>query len=274
MLTRRSVLAGLFLFTVACGSKEGASTKDASRLTLTGSSTVQPIIEDAAPLFEQKKPGLKIEIQGGGSGAGIKTATEGKADIGMVSRGLKPEESTLVATKIADDGIAILVHKDNPLSAITKEQVIKLYTGEALNWKDIGGNDGVVTLITKEEGRSTLELFAKHFEIEKKIKADAIVIGPNGQAIKTLEGNPNAIAYLSIGSAEKAVEAGSPIKLLSLDGVTATTANVQNATYPLRRPLNLVTKGAPTGVAKEFLDFMLSPEGQGVVVKQDFVPLK
>jgi phosphate transport system substrate-binding protein len=268
MRTQHNVLVGLFLFTLACGSTETTT------LTLAGSSTVQPVIEDAAPLFEKKKAGLKIEIQGGGSGAGIKTATEGKADIGMVSRALKPEESTLVATKIADDGIAILVHKDNPLNTITKEQVIKLYTGEALNWKDIGGNDGVVTLITKEEGRSTLELFAKHFEIEKKIKVDAIVIGPNGQAIKTLEGNPNAIAYISIGSAEKAVEAGSPIKLLSLDGVTATTANVQNSTYPLRRPLNLVTKGAPTGVAKEFLDFMLSPEGQSVVVKQDFVPLK
>jgi phosphate transport system substrate-binding protein len=277
MLIQRDILASLLFFALACGATEAtkeAPKKDDLRLTITGSSTVQPIIEDAAPLFEQKKPGLKIEIQGGGSGAGIKTATEGKADIGMVSRALKPEESTIVASKIADDGIAILVHKDNPINAITKEQVVKLYTGEALNWKDIGGNDGVVTLITKEEGRSTLELFAKHFDIEKKIKADAIVIGPNGQAIKTLEGNPNAIAYISIGSAEKAVEAGSPIKLLSLDGVTATTENVRNATYPLRRPLNLVTRGAPTGVAKEFIDFMLSPEGQAVVVKQDFVPIK
>jgi phosphate transport system substrate-binding protein len=273
MPTRRNILAGFVYLAAACGS--GASgDRQELRLLAAGSSTIQPIIEEAAPLFEKKKAGLKIEIQGGGSGAGIKTATEGKADIGMVSRGLKAEESALVATKIADDGIAILVHKDNPLTAITKEQVIQLYTGAALNWKDVGGNDGVVTLITKEEGRSTLELFAKHFEIEKKIKADAIVIGPNGQAIKTLEGNPNAIAYVSVGSAEKAVEGGSPIKLLSLDGVTATTENVRNATYPLRRPLNLVTRGAPAGLAKEFIDFILSPEGQAIVAKQDFVTLK
>jgi phosphate transport system substrate-binding protein len=267
MLTRRSILSTFLFLAVACGSKE-------AKLIAAGSSTIQPIIEAAAPLFEAKKSGLKVEIQGGGSSVGVKNATDGTADVGMVSRALKPEESALVATKIADDGIALFVHKDNPLTAITKEQVVKIYTGEVTNWKDIGGTDGPITLITKEEGRSTLELFAKHFGIEKKIKTDAIVIGPNGQAIKTVEGNPAAIAYVSIGSAEKAVEAGSPIRLLSLDGIAATTENVRNATYPLRRPLNLVTKGAPAGSAKELIDFMLSPEGQEVVAKQDFVPLK
>jgi phosphate transport system substrate-binding protein len=272
MLFRDVTVAALLFAAFGCG--QGAAGGERKILTIAGASTIQPIAEEAAPLFESKKSGVKVEIQGGGSSVGAKSPIEGKADIGMVSRPLKPEESALVATKIAEDGIAILVHKDNPLTGITKEQVVKLYTGEAPNWKDIGGNDGSVTLITKESGRSTLELFAKHFEIEKKIKADAIVIGPNGQAIKTLEGNPNAIAYISIGSAEKAVEQGSPIKLLSLDGVAATVENVRNGTYPLRRPLHLVTKGEPAGVAKEFIDFILSPEGQSVVARQDFVTLK
>lgn len=259
------LVLGTFFF--ACGGK-------GQELRVVGSSTIQPILEEAAPLFEAKHPGLKVVIEGGGSSAGIKAGREGGDNIGMTSRALKEEEKDLTATKIADDGIAIIVHKENPLTNITKEQVIKLYTGEATDWSAIGGNKAPVTLITKEEGRSTLELFAKHFEVEGKIKKDAIVIGPNGQAIKTVEGNPNSIAYVSIGSAEKAVEQGSPIKLLSLDGVAATTENVRNASYPLRRPLNLITKEAPQGAVKELLDFMLSPEGQKVVIAQDFVPLK
>lgn len=266
----RVIIAILAVELLACQDKLGPI-----RLTVAGSSTIQPILESAASRFEGKHAGVKLDVQGGGSSVGIKCATEGSCDVGMVSRDLKPEEraAQLAAVKVADDGIAIIVHEDNPLAAITREQVVKLYSGAVTSWKDVGGGAGPVTLITKEEGRSTLELFARHFGLEQRIKADAIVIGPNGQAIKTLEGNPDAIGYVSIGSAEKAVEQGSPIKLLPLDGVAATTDNVRNGTYPLRRPLNLVTKGPATGRAKELIDFMLTSEGQQIVADQDFVAL-
>jgi phosphate transport system substrate-binding protein len=238
-----------------------------------GSSTIQPIVEEAAPKFEATHPGVVIEIQGGGSGAGVKGTREGKAQIGTVSRALKDDETDLQGVKVGDDGIALVVHKDNPLTNITKEQVQRLYQGEITRWSEVGGKDAPVTLITKEEGRSTLELFAKHFALEGKIKKDAIVIGPNGQALKTLEGNPDAIAYVSIGSAEKSIEQGAPLKILNLDGVAATAATVRGGSYPLRRPLLLVTKGPASGTAKEFIDFVTSPEGQKIVTAQDFVPL-
>lgn len=263
----RTWLGALALLLAACGQGGG------TRLVVMGSSTIQPIIEGVAPAFEASHPGVTIEIQGGGSGAGVKGAREGKAQIGTVSRDLKADEADLAGVKVGDDGIALVVHRDNPLTDLKKEQVQRLYRGEVARWSELGGRDAAVTLITKEEGRSTLELFAKHFELEGAIKKDAIVIGPNGQALKTLEGNPDAIAYVSIGSAERAIEQGAPLKILSLDGVAANTENVRNGRYPLRRPLLLVTKGPATGPAREFLDFVTSPEGQKVVAAEDFVPL-
>lgn len=257
----------------ACGSGQSADAVSQRKLVLAGASTIQPIMDEIAPMFEEAHPGVRVEVQGGGSSVGIKNPREGKADIGMVSRSLKEDEKDLFGTKIAEDGIAIFVHKDNPLQEISREQVIRLYTGEIKNWKELGGPDLPITLITKEEGRSTLELFEQHFDLKGKIAKDALVIGPNGQAIKTVEGNPSAVAYVSVGSAEKAVELGSPIKLLALDGVAATVENIKNGSYPLRRPLHLVTKGEPTGLAKELIDFVLSPEGQKVVTGLEFVPV-
>jgi len=107
-----------------------------------------------------------------------------------------------------------------------------------------------------------------------KFVRDAVIIGPNGQAIVTVAGNPYAIAYVSIGAAEVAVAQGTPIKLLALDGVAATTRNVRNGSYGLLRQLNFVTNGSPHGTAKAFLDFVLTPTGQHIVAKQEFVPIQ
>jgi phosphate transport system substrate-binding protein len=128
-------------------------------------------------------------------------------------------------------------------------------------------------VVNKEEGRATLELFEQYFALRGKFVRDAIIIGPNGQAIATVAGNPSAIAYVSIGSAEVAVTQGTPTKLLALDGVAATSANVTSGAYTLTRPLNFVTVGPPQGAAKAFLDFALTPMGQHLVRTQEFVPI-
>jgi phosphate transport system substrate-binding protein len=240
-------------------------------LTVAGSSTVQPIMEVVAQAWEKAHPNDRVEVQGGGSGVGVSSARSGLADIGMVSRGLTAEESDLVGTSIALDGIAIIVHRDNGLTAIDKAGVVALYSGQTANWSALGGADAPVTLVSKEEGRSTLELFEKHFDLKGKIAKNAVIIGPNGQAFTTVAGDPNAVAYVSIGSAAMAEEQGTAIRRLSLDGVAATVENVRNHSYPLSRPLSLVTKGPPAGFAKELVDFVLSEEGQAIVEAQDFV---
>jgi phosphate transport system substrate-binding protein len=167
----------------------------------------------------------------------------------------------------------MIVNANNPLTAITKDQVVGVYSGATATWKDLGWEDHAITVVSKEEGRSTLELFQQHFGLKDKIMANAVIIGPNGQAITTVAGNPYAIAYVSIGSAAVAESQGTAIRRLALDGVVASVENVANGTYPLMRPLNLVSKGPPAGRAKEFVDFILSPDGQAIVRREDFVPV-
>jgi phosphate transport system substrate-binding protein len=255
---------------------QGAGTEVyAEQLTLAGSSTIQPVAEVLGQQFEQLHPEVQINVQGGGSSVGITAPQNGLADIGTVSRALHPDEARkLVATTFALDGIAVIVHASNPVSGLSRQQVIDIYTGALVKWQALGWHDTRIVVVNKEEGRATLELFAQYFDLTGKFVRDAVIIGPNGQAIATVAGNPQAIAYVSIGSAEVAVAQGTPIKLLALEGVAATSANVTSGAYTLTRPLNFVTVGPPQGVAKEFLDFVLTPSGQQLVTTQEFVPIQ
>jgi phosphate transport system substrate-binding protein len=267
-------LSFLVLMTLYIFSSLGAPVF-AEQLTLAGSSTIQPVAEVLGQQFEQLHPESQINIQGGGSSVGITAPQSGLADIGMVSRALHAEEAqTLTPTTFAVDGIALIAHASNPVSGLSRQQVIDIYTGVISNWQTLGGTETRIVVVNKEEGRATLELFAQHFGLTGKFVRDAVIIGPNGQAIATVAGNPQAIAYVSIGSAEVAVEQGTAIKLLALDGVAATSANVKSGVYGLTRPLNFVTVGPPHGLAKEFLDFVLTPTGQLIVTEQEFVPVQ
>lgn len=267
-------LSSFVLTTICLGNFLGANAQ-ADQLTLAGSSTIQPVAEVLGQQFEQLHPETQINVQGGGSSVGITAPQSGLADMGMVSRALHPEEAQkLVATTFAQDGIALIVHASNPVSDLSRQQVIDIYTGAIANWRTLGWNDTRIVVVNKEEGRATLELFAQYFGLTGTFARDAVIIGPNGQAIATVAGNPQAIAYVSIGSAEVAVEQGTPIKLLALDGVAATSANVKSGAYGLTRPLNFVTVGPPHRLAKAFLDFVFTPTGQRIVAEQEFVPVR
>ncbi|MCU0548056.1 MAG: phosphate ABC transporter substrate-binding protein [Leptolyngbya sp. Prado105] len=242
------------------------------KIVLTGSSTVAPLTAEIAKRYEAEHPGARIDVQTGGSSRGIADARQGTADIGMVSRSLKNTEKDLQAFTVANDGVSVILHKDNPVKQLSDQQVSDIYAKKITNWKEVGGQDAPITVINKAEGRSTLELFAQYFKLEPTaIKAD-VVIGDNEQGIKTVAGNPNAISYVSIGSAEYGVTNGTPIKLLPVKGVEASIANVASGKFPISRPLNLVTKTAPTGLQKEFIEFARSPKVKDIVQQQYFVP--
>ncbi len=242
------------------------------KLVLTGSSTVAPLAAEIAKRYEAEHSGVRIDVQSGGSSRGIADARQGVADVGMVSRSLKDNEKDLQAFTIAKDGISIIVNNANPIKSLTDKQIVDIYTDKINNWKQVGGSDAPITVVNKAEGRSTLELFAEHFKIDTKdIKAD-VVIGDNEQGIKTVGGNPNAVGYVSIGSGEYAATHQTPIKLLPVAGIAASIANVTNGTFPISRPLNLVTKTTPTGLQKDFIDFARSQQVQDIVKEQYFVP--
>lgn len=265
----------------ACGVRSGGGAPESAtpdtlsgKLVLTGSSTVAPLAGEIAKAFEAKHPGARVDVQTGGSSRGIADARQGLADIGMVSRALKDDEQDLRAFTIARDGICLIVHNTNPVESLTDAEVVDIFTGTIESWRDVGGAEAPITVVNKAEGRSTLELFLKYFALESpQIKAD-VIIGDNEQGIKTVAGNPHAIGYVSIGTAEYDARHGSPLKLLPVGGVSASIQTVQDGTFPLSRPLNLVTKATPEGLAEAFIDFARSAEVHTLVKEQCFVPVQ
>lgn len=260
-----------------CSQPPQAVTNDGNRLqgklVLTGSSTVAPLAAEIGKKFESQHSNVRVDVQSGGSSRGIADARQGVANIGMVSRALKPDEKDLKAFSIARDGVTVILHQENPVPSLTDKQIVDIYTGKVNNWKQVGGKDGAITVVNKAEGRSTLELFTHYFKLKNTDIKAQVVIGDNEQGIKTVAGNPNAIGYVSIGSAENSAANKVPIKLLPVNGVAATTANVQNGSFPISRPLNLVTKTEPQGLAKEFIDFAQSQQVSDIVKKQNFVSI-
>jgi phosphate transport system substrate-binding protein len=218
--------------------------------------------------------GIPIVFKGGGSKAGVTAALEGRADIGMVSRPLTHEEaSRLQAHLIGHDGIAVILNATIPLNEISRQQIVAIFSGTITNWKAFGGKNMEITVIAKENGRSTRRLFDEFFFLEK-IVSTAQIIGSNTEAIILVAGDPSAIGYVSIGSAEHAVDLGLKLKLLPLDGMSANSENVANEKYPLRRPLNLVTLGKPGKNASRFIRFLMGEKGQEFVQKNHFIVIK
>jgi phosphate transport system substrate-binding protein len=251
-----------------------AQAQDTQKITLTGASTVAPLALEIGKRFEKLNKGVRVDVQTGGSSRGVNDARSGLAQIGMVSRALKPDEGDLKAFAIANDGICMILHKSNPVDALTNDQIKAIFTGQIRNWKDVGGKDAAIMVANKAEGRSTLDLFLSFFSLKNsEIKAQ-VIVGDNLQDIKTVAGNPNAIGYVSIGSAEFEEREGTPLKLLPTDGVAATVANVRDGKFPLSRPLNLVTREEPQGLIKRFIDFAQSKEVHDLIKEQYFVPLE
>ena len=246
-----------------------------SSITVNGSTSVQPLAEELAKAFKTKNPNATIDIQGGGSGVGIKSATDGVVDIGMSSRDLKTEEKSLKEFKIAVDGIAVILNPANDVTDLSMDQIMKIYTGEITDWKDVGGKPGKITVVTREEGSGTRGAFIELAKIEvkegdtkvDKTVASAITQGSTGAVMTTVAGDPNAIGYASFGSTKDKTD----VKLISVDGKACTEESIYAGEYKISRPFLMLTQADPTGLAKDFLDFILSPEGQEVVAKHSYL---
>jgi phosphate transport system substrate-binding protein len=250
------------------------------QLQLAGSTTVQPIAEKLAEAFMAKNPDLVIEIQGGGSSVGVTSAGEGTVDIGNASREIKSSElekfPNLKVFTIAYDGIATVTHPETKLSSLSVEQVRDIFAGEITNFSEVGGPDAPITVVSREEGSGTRAAFeelvmaykdAAGESQEKVITEKALLQQSNGQVRTTVATTPNSIGYLSFGFLD---ESTAPVPI---DGVEPSVANVKNGSYPIFRPLNMLTNGEPSELAKAFLDFILSEEGQAIVA-EDYITVK
>jgi phosphate transport system substrate-binding protein len=261
-------LGVIALAATACSPSSNAS---GATLVITGSSTIAPLVAELAQQYEREHPGVRIDVQSGGSSRGIADVPSGLAHIGMVSRALAGDEQALHSYTIARDGVGLIVNARNSITALSDAQVIGIYRGEIQSWAELSGRDAPIVVVHKAEGRATLELFLAHFGLDnREVQAD-VIAGENEQAIKTVAGNPDAIGYVSIGSAEVDIEHGVPIRLLAAGGVAATLANVRGGAYPIARPLNLVTREPARGLARDFIDYVRSPAAAAVFSAQSFV---
>ncbi|MEA2708629.1 MAG: phosphate transport system substrate-binding protein, partial [Phycisphaerales bacterium] len=163
-------------------------------------------------------------------------------------------------------------HKDNPITSLSFEQVLGIYTGKIKNWKEVGGNDATIRALNRQEGRAQSELFSQFFKMKSEDFKTAGVAGDNEEGVKDVVENPNAIVYMSIGEAEIRIGQGNPVKSLLMDGIAATSRNVRNGYFPIQRPLMLVTRTLPSGLTKAFIDFALSPNATAVIRECSFVP--
>lgn len=284
-ITRKTVFAhgllSLFCLLICCAVAhavekgilpDATRSTPAGRLLLTGSSTMTPLMREICKRFEALHPGVRLEVQAGGSGRGIADILQGKADIGMVSHALTDKEGELYGFPIARDGICLILHRDNPVRALSDRQVVDIYTGRIANWQKVGGRAAPITVLNAKKGYGSVDLFTRYFNLPyDAIKAKQLV-GDNPSRISAISDNPNAIAYVSVGEAERKAQTGAPIKLLPVGGVAATSRNIRNGNFPISRPLTLVTRNLPTGLAKEFIEFSLSSQVSDLILAYDFVP--
>lgn len=245
-----------------------------SKILVTGSSTIAPLMAEIARDFESRHPGFRIDVQTGGSSRGVSDARAGLSDLGMASRSAKPTESDLIWIPLARDGIALIVHRDNPVRTLDDSAVVALFTGKTTDWGKVGGRPGKVVVVHKAAGRSTQELFLAHFKLsDSQVVAD-LVIGDNEQGIKTVAGNTEALGYVSIGSAESAIRSGAAIAMVGIRGVQPSTASVGEGSWPLSRTLHLVARDTTNTGVRDFLRFVRDPARDSVVRGLGFVPLE
>lgn len=259
-------LTSLLLWAVGCGKSPTGFL--GGSILIAGSTSVQPLSEELAMEFMNKFPNVKINVVGGGSGAGIKAVQEGACDIGASSRELKAEEKNVKEFVIAKDAIAVIVNPANTVSDLTLEQIKDVFSGKVINWKDLGGEDSPITVVIREEGSGTREAF-EEIVLGKGTKfTDQAIIHNSTGAIRTaVAQTPNAIGFISFGALN------GEVKVLKIDGVELTKENVLNGSYKLARPFIYLTKKEPEGLTKQFIDFVLSSEGQKIIEK-NFIPVR
>ena len=274
MSERRSVilmvLSLVLTLTVIPLSGCNAGARAANELVVTGSTTILPIAEIAGEMFTDDNPENKVLVSGLGSSAGIETVSRGSSDIGTASRDLKEEEMELglYDTPLAYDAIAVIVHPSNPIDDLTKEQVRLIFNGTYTNWSELGGNDVRIGLVNRDEASGTREAFYKIAMEKSPFDRTAAVLPGTGQVRSVVAQAEGAVGYISLGFVNNEV------KSISVDGIEASAETVVDGTYPISRLLHFFTPGEPTGLAKDYIDFVLSDEIQnGIVIDAGFTPI-
>ena len=248
----------------------------AGTVTINGSTTVLPAMQQVAESFMAAHKDVTITISGTGSGNGIKALQDKMTDIAMSSRDMKEKEAKALEAKggkavrftVAYDAIIPVVNTANPVKGLTKDQLRDIYAGKIKSWKEVGGNDAPVVVIGRDSSSGTFESWQELVMGKTRVSQRALLQSSSGGVVQAVAGNPNAIGYIGVGYLD------SQIKGLVVNGVQPGAKTAQDGTWPISRELSLFTSGQPQGDAKKLVDYTLSAEGQQFVSKSGFVPLK
>lgn len=266
--TLRGIALSAILLTVIF-SAGCVSTDETETISIAGSTTVLPVAQAVAEEYMAQHSNADIQVSGGGSGVGATSAIEGTADIGMLSRELKSSEkdgNNLQEFVVGRDGIALVGHPSNTVSDLTLEQVKAIYQGEITNWKYVGGIDSEIVLIGRDSSSGTREFFTEFVLNKEESAKEMQELNSNGAVAKAVSMTPGAIGYVSLEYVDDS------LKAFSIGGVEPTVENVVSGVYEINRPLLMITNGEPTGLTAEYLEFILSAEGQQILEDNGFIP--
>lgn len=247
----------------------------ADSVVIKGSTTVLPVAQGTLEAFMKANPGVQMSLSGGGSGEGIKALIDKTTDIATSSREIKDKEVELAKSKgvnpvahvVAYDAIIPVVHPKNKVSNLTIDQLSQIYQGNITNWKEVGGDDLKIVVISRDSSSGTFESW-DHFVMKKaKVTPRAQMLASNGALVTAVAKNKYAIAYLGIGYVNKSV------KPLQVNGVTASIQTAMSKEYPFSRELYMYTNGEPQGQTAKYISFVKSADGQKIVAREGFVPL-
>ncbi|MDU5106002.1 phosphate ABC transporter substrate-binding protein [Clostridium sp.] len=251
---------------------EGGNSKDKVTISISGSTSVGPLMGKLAEKYENKNSNISIEINEVGSSAGIKDTINGVSEIGMSSRELKSEEeSSVKGTTIAYDGIAIITNKNNPIKNITIEQIKDIYTGKITNWNEIeGGKDAPIVVVSREEGSGTRDAFQEIIGYKsEELEPNTMIANATGAVKQTVIGNENSIGFVSFEYLDDEVN------VVNVENVEPKAEEVQAGKYKISRPFIVVSKeGTLSEEGQKFIDFILSEEGQAMVKDNKAIPVK
>lgn len=253
------LLATAWVFSAGCG-------KNKQSITLAGSTAFQPFAEKLAEQYMAANPGASITVQGGGSAVGIQSALSGAAQIGMADLvNLPPEARDLSSTIVARDGIAMVVNPANKVNNLTTDQVRDIFNGKITNWREVGGSDKPITVVSREAGSGTRTSF-EQIVTEIDLTGNALIQDSNGTIRETVANDAGAIGYLSHGLLNE------KIKAVQIDGQDCTTEKIMEQKYMLVRPIFLLTKAQPGAEVQNVIDYILSPEGQQTIKQNGLIP--
>jgi len=274
-----AVFAMLLVAGLAFAGGQGEEESQSIRLSMGGSTTVEPIITSAMEVYRAEvDAGAELSYDAPGSSAGVRGLLDGQYDLGAASRKLKDSEleEGAVPTQIATDGLAVIVNGNAPVDDLSMEQVAAIFQGEITNWSEFGGPDHEIVVVNRDEASGTrgafLELVLESvYGDDAEFTLNALVTESNGNMATMVAQTPYSIGYASLNVLPRLREAGG--RSLSVNGVRDDIENVLDGSYPISRPLNVATVGEPEGDAKVFIDFLLSDRGQQIVEEAGYLPV-